>query len=103
MKPDVTPTKADVLAAHGDYFTVREAARLLRMSEAHLRTLIRWGQIPAVRRGRFLLIPPAAVAAQFVGAADAALLALAPALAAACGPSDSRAARPAGGSARKGR
>jgi excisionase family DNA binding protein len=77
------PTKESVLAAHGDYFTVKEAARLLRMTEAHLRTEIRWGQISAVRRGRLLLIRPEAVAAQFSDAADAALLAIAPALAAA--------------------
>jgi excisionase family DNA binding protein len=71
------PTKADVLAAHGDYFTVKEAAAILRMRPDSLRTMIRWGQIPAVRRGRLILIRPEVVAAQFVGAADPALVALA--------------------------
>jgi excisionase family DNA binding protein len=97
-------TKTDVLAAHGDYFTVREAARLLRMTEAHLRTEIRWGRIPAVRRGRLILIRPEAVAAQFSDAADAALLALAPALALTGPPAASPRGRSAGsGSSTAGR
>jgi excisionase family DNA binding protein len=70
-------TKESVLAAHGDYFTVREAAELLKMTPAHLRTEIRWGRIQAVRRGRLILIRPEVVAAQFSDAADPALVALA--------------------------
>jgi excisionase family DNA binding protein len=98
------PTKADVLAAHGDYFTVKEAAALLRLREDTLRTMIRWGKVQAVRRGRLILIPPAAVAAQFAGAADAALLALAPALATSAAPALSpRGRSPGSGSSTAGR
>ncbi|MBM9467238.1 helix-turn-helix domain-containing protein [Nakamurella leprariae] len=39
------------------FYKVREVAQITRQSEWGIRRLIRSGQIPAVRHGKFLLVP----------------------------------------------
>jgi excisionase family DNA binding protein len=57
-----TTTKSDVLATHGDDFTVPELARLLKLSPATIRKMLVWREItPAWKLGREWRIPASTV------------------------------------------
>lgn len=45
----------------GQVYTPREVARMLKVSERTVRRWVRTGELPALRFGRQLRIPPAAV------------------------------------------
>ena len=60
----------------GPFMTVPEVAAELRVSRAHAYRLVVLGRVPAVRRGRSVLVPRAAWSAWLEGQTETALKAL---------------------------